>query len=216
MEESTTDQVIVKQMLLGPMMNFVYLIGSKAIGEAAIVDPGFEVDKIIGEAAKDDLRITRIIATHAHMDHVHSLEELRSKTGATVYANRDEVAELQRFTPEVTPLAPDEVMDLGGLGLRFLHTPGHTPGSQCILLGDALISGDTLFVGNIGRCDLPSSDPAALFHSLQSLKLLPDETLVLPGHHYGDRPTSTIGDEKRLNPYMRIPDEETWLRMMGY
>lgn len=208
------NRIVVKQMLLGPMMNFVYIIGSAESGEAVVVDPGWEVDRIIAEAQSDGLRITRIIATHAHMDHVNGVAELTSKTGAAVYAHGREVADLQRFTPEVTALGAE--MELGDLHLRFLHTPGHTPGSICILVGNALISGDTLFVGNIGRCDLPNSDPEALFHSLASLKQLDDDTLVLPGHHYGDRPTSTIADEKRYNPYLRIPDVQTWLRMLGY
>jgi len=210
------NRIVVKQMLLGPMMNFVYIIGSGETGEAAVVDPGWDVDRIISEAASDGLRITRIIATHAHMDHVNGVAELKAKTGATVLAHPQEIPELRRFAPEATALDPDEKLNLGDLRLGFLHTPGHTPGSICILVGNALISGDTLFVGNIGRCDLPNSDPEALFHSLASLKELDDETLVLPGHHYGDRPTSTIADEKRYNPYLRIPDVETWMRMLGY
>ena len=106
---------------------------------------------------------------------------------------------------------------LGEQRIRFLHTPGHTPGSQCFLVDDNLVSGDTLFIGGCGRVDLPGSDPAQMYDSLvNKLRALPDDTVLYPGHDYADRPTSTIGEEKRRNLYMRFNRLEDFLGMMGY
>ena len=110
-----------------------------------------------------------------------------------------------------------EELALGRLRIRFLHTPGHTPGSQCFLVDGRLISGDTLFIGSCGRVDLPGSDPRQLYDSLvNKLKRLPDETVLYPGHNYAARPTSTIGDEKANNLYMRFDRMDQFLGMMGY
>ena len=109
-----------------------------------------------------------------------------------------------------------EEIQAGSLRLRVVHTPGHTPGSQCFLVDGRLISGDTLFIGSCGRVDLPGSDPAQMYDSLvNKLKQLPDDTVLYPGHNYADRPTSTIGDEKRRNLYLRFNRLEDFLGMMG-
>jgi len=108
-----------------------------------------------------------------------------------------------------------DVVDVGQVPVKFIHTPGHTPGSQCFLVGDALVSGDTLFIGSCGRTDLPGSDPAEMYYSLtQRLAALPESTILLPGHNYGG-PSSTLGDEKRGNPFMRYPSLSDFLRVMG-
>ena len=110
----------------------------------------------------------------------------------------------------------DEIA-VGAQRIRLLHTPGHTPGSQCFLVRDNLISGDTLFIGGCGRVDLPGSDPAQMYDSLvNKLRALPDDTVLYPGHDYAERPTSTIGQEKQRNPYMRFKRLEDFLGMMGY
>jgi glyoxylase-like metal-dependent hydrolase (beta-lactamase superfamily II) len=109
-----------------------------------------------------------------------------------------------------------DVLELGNLKIEFIHTPGHTPGSQCFLVNGRLVSGDTLFVKGCGRVDLPGSDPAKMYESLtQKLAKLPDDTILYPGHDYADRPTSTIGDEKRTNYYLRINSLDQWLQLMG-
>jgi glyoxylase-like metal-dependent hydrolase (beta-lactamase superfamily II) len=105
---------------------------------------------------------------------------------------------------------------IGEIDLQFLHTPGHTPGSQCFLLGNRLVAGDTLFVQGCGRVDLPGGDPEAMYHTLTGkLAKLPTDTVLYPGHHYGPTPTSTIGDELRQNQYMRIRSLADWRRLMG-
>ena len=100
--------------------------------------------------------------------------------------------------------------------MKIIHTPGHTPGSQCFLAEKALVSGDTLFVRGCGRVDLPGADPDQMFESLRRLATLPDETVLYPGHNYAEVPTSTIAGEKQMNPYLRIESLETWRQMMGY
>ncbi len=207
--------LVVKQMQIGQMANFVYLIGCRATGEATAVDPGWNAEAILRGAEAEGLRITSIFATHGHMDHVNALSALAERTGAAVYVNRAEMASIARQAPEATGLDDDAEVRVGQQTVRALHTPGHTPGSQCLLVGGRLLTGDTLFVGSIGRADLPGSSPAQLFDSLQRLKALPAETIVLPGHHYGDRQSSTIEHECRYNPYLRIPTLEAFLQIMG-
>jgi len=114
-----------------------------------------------------------------------------------------------------------DAIELGGIRVRFLHTPGHTPGSQCFLVEEAgqpgrLVSGDTLFLGSCGRVDLPGADPAAMYRSLnETLKRLPDETLLYPGHHYSAKPFDTLGHEKRTNPFLRVASLDQFLMFMG-
>jgi glyoxylase-like metal-dependent hydrolase (beta-lactamase superfamily II) len=107
-------------------------------------------------------------------------------------------------------------VELGKISITLLHTPGHTPGSQCFLAGDSLVSGDTLFIGGCGRVDLPGGDPTEMYYSLtRVLARLPDDTSLYPGHNYADRPDSTISREKRENLYLRVPSLDDWLNLMG-
>lgn len=209
-------ELVVRQMQLGPLMNFIYLIGSGSTGEAVAVDPGWEPDEIVAVARGEGLVINKILLTHTHRDHVMTLGRLLERIAVPVYVNKHEAASLRDIASETIAMEGDEEIEVGALTVRTIHTPGHSPGSQCFLVDDHLFSGDTLFVGSCGRCDLPDSDPAALYHSLQRLAELDGKTIVLPGHNYGYRPTSTIEDERQHNPYLRVPSVEMWLRMMGY
>jgi glyoxylase-like metal-dependent hydrolase (beta-lactamase superfamily II) len=142
-----------------------------------------------------------------------------------IYVNEHEAEGTRRITgaskSDLVSKASGDVIELGPVHVRLLHTPGHTPGSQCFLVEEAgqpgrLVSGDTLFLGACGRVDLPGSDPEAMYRSLnQTLKALPDETLVFPGHLYSE-PSGTIGGEKRANPYLRVTSLEQFLSFMGY
>jgi glyoxylase-like metal-dependent hydrolase (beta-lactamase superfamily II) len=107
-------------------------------------------------------------------------------------------------------------LKIGDIEIEFLHTPGHTPGSQCFMVKQTLVSGDTLFIDGCGRVDLPGSSSEDMFHSLQKLATLPDDTLLLPGHNYSQVPRATMEETKRINTYMRINDLETWQMMMGH
>jgi glyoxylase-like metal-dependent hydrolase (beta-lactamase superfamily II) len=117
---------------------------------------------------------------------------------------------------DLIPVEGGSDVAIGNLTVKMLHTPGHTPGSQCFLVGDALVSGDTLFIGSCGRIDLPGSSPEDMYRSLTGvLGALPDDTVLFPGHNYAERPRSTLGDEKRRNPMMRFPTLDGFLRAMG-
>ena len=206
----------VKQLELGPMQNFIYLIGDPATREAAVVDPGWEVPKILAAAEADGYRIRQVFLTHSHFDHVMGLGPLLAAADVPVYVHRDELPFLDFDRANLRPIDHGETVEVGRVPVQLIHTPGHTPGSQCLLVNGRLLSGDTLFVRACGRCDLPGGDPAKLYDSLhQTLKKLDDGTVVLPGHNYAPEPTSTIGDEKRDNPFMKIPTPQEFLRMVG-
>ena len=206
----------LKQLELGPMQNFVYLVGDPATREAAVVDPGWEAPKILAAAAAEGYRITQIFLTHSHFDHVMAVEPLLGAVDVPVYVHEDELPFLDVDRSNLKTIGHGETVDVGRVPVTLLHTPGHTPGSQCLLANGRLLSGDTLFIRACGRCDLPGGDPVKLYESLhQTLKKLDDGTIVLPGHNYAPEPTSTIGDEKQHNPFLKIPTAQEFLRLVG-
>ncbi|OGL05854.1 MAG: hypothetical protein A3I03_13350 [Candidatus Rokubacteria bacterium RIFCSPLOWO2_02_FULL_68_19] len=218
------ETIYLKQMELGPMQNFVYLVGDPATRQCVVVDPAWEIETIVQTAAAADMTIIGALITHTHQDHVGGhlfglnipgVEELLEKVKAKVYVHKAEREFLKGFGSDLVKVDNTDTLQVGRLGLTFLHTPGHTPGSQCFLVDGRLISGDTLFIGSCGRTDLPGSDPSEMYYSLtQRLYKLPDETVLFPGHNYGGA-SSTLGDEKRGNPFMRFPSLGEFLRMMG-
>lgn len=200
------------------MQNFVYLVGDEGRNEAAVVDAGWDIDKIIEAAGDKKLQITKIILTHYHYDHVQKISELFDKTKATVYFHEDEFANLNdlfKNKENIAILKDDDEIKVGKIKIKVIHSPGHTKGSICLLLEDKLITGDTLFVGAIGRTDLPGGDAIKLFESLQKLKRLGDKVEVYPGHDYGATKFSTIGKEKKQNPYFMCRTKEEFLKLIG-
>jgi glyoxylase-like metal-dependent hydrolase (beta-lactamase superfamily II) len=146
---------------------------------------------------------------------IPGVEDLLGRVKAKVYVHKAEREFLRGFGSDVVAVDNHATLAIGRLTLTFMHTPGHTPGSQCFLIDGRLVSGDTLFIGSCGRTDLPGSDPAQMYESLtQRLAALPDSTMLFPGHNYGG-PSSTIGDEKRDNPFMRFASLGDFLRTMG-
>jgi glyoxylase-like metal-dependent hydrolase (beta-lactamase superfamily II) len=224
-------QLYLKQLQLGPMENFVYLVADPVSREAVVIDAAWEIDRLVEIVEQDDLRLKAALVTHFHPDHLggnlmnHHIpgaaELLERNLPIKVYVHKSEADFVSRIaglsaSDLVRTDGTDEI-ELGKLRMRFLHTPGHSPGSQCFLIDGRLISGDTLFIGSCGRVDLPGSDPAQLYDSLvNKLKQLPDETVLYPGHNYANRPTSTIGDERRHNVYMQFKRLEDFLGTMGY
>ncbi|MDQ3827843.1 MAG: MBL fold metallo-hydrolase, partial [Candidatus Tectomicrobia bacterium] len=177
--------VYLKQIELGPMGNYVYLVGDPNTREVAVVDPAWEVERILDLAQENDLTITSILITHSHFDHINGVEGLLNRTSARVFINKAEVEFMQAGWPGLVKVDSGETTRVGGVDITFIHTPGHTPGSQCFLVRDHLISGDTLFIGACGRCDLPGSNPEDMYYSLtQKLAKLDDRTIVFPGHNY--------------------------------
>lgn len=199
------------------MKNFVYLVGPPQGDEAAVIDPAWDVPAILSAAEADGRRLVAAFVTHHHFDHVNGLDALLEARDVPVYAQRDEVefAEVLRgYGHAVRPVAPGEVVDVGALPVRCLHTPGHTVGAQCLACAGALFSGDTLFVNACGRCDLPGGDAGTLRDSLfDVLGRLPDETRLLPGHDYGDVPVSSLGRERAQNPYLRARTREEFIAL---
>ncbi|HEY5658320.1 MAG TPA: MBL fold metallo-hydrolase [Myxococcota bacterium] len=223
-----------QQIPVGQMANFAYLIGSRSTREAFLVDPAWNVDALLDRAESDDMRVVGALATHYHQDHVggslfgmeiEGIARLLARAPVPIYANRHEAEGLAKVTgvsaSDVRRVEGGDVLELGALRIRLLHTPGHTPGSQCFLVEEAgqagrLISGDTLFLGGCGRVDLPGSDPEAMYRSLhETLKRLADETLLYPGHLYSRDAFDTLGNEKRNNPFLRVSSLEQFLAFMG-
>jgi hydroxyacylglutathione hydrolase len=205
----------LKQIEIGPLRNFVYLIGDKEGKECAVVDPAWDVPLILREAEKDGMTISKILITHGHPDHTNGIEEILGKTKAKVYIQKKEAEWLAWKNSDIVKLESGDSLEIGKIRLKTIHTPGHTPGSQCFLLENALVSGDVLFVDSCGRVDLPGGDPKAMYESLMKLKSLEDETILYPGHNYGETPTSTLESQKKNNPYLRFASLESFLDVMG-
>lgn len=208
-----------KQLKVGPMQNFSYIIGDEKIKEAAVVDAGWEIDKLIDTCEKEKLQIKKIILTHSHYDHVQKVDEFASKTNATIYFHEDEYTQIKQHIKnnsiKIIMLKNNDEIKVGSIKIKIIHTPGHTPGAICLLVNDKLLTGDTLFVNAIGRTDLAGGDAIKLFESLQKLKKLNDDVEVYPGHDYGDVPFSTIGGEKKTNPYLKCDTREQFLNLLG-
>jgi len=195
--------VIIRQIPVGLIGNFNYLIGCPAPGKAAIVDPAWEPEQLLKAAEDAGLTITHVLNTHCHHDHVEANGAIKEATDAKIHIHAQEFKYLAHFEPPPGDVSMNDgdTVQVGELIVRWLHTPGHSPGSSCLLVGGHLIGGDTVFVNSIGRTDFPGSDPEAMYHSMVKLKELPDDTIIYPGHDYGPSPTTTIGDQKRDNPY---------------
>jgi glyoxylase-like metal-dependent hydrolase (beta-lactamase superfamily II) len=224
----TGGDVYLVQMELGPMQNFVYLLGDPVARECVVVDPAWDIDAIVETAERDGMALTGALVTHTHQDHVGGsleswgmpgripgVEELVSRVPMKVYVHKAEREFLRGFGSDLVMVDNHDTLAVGRMRLTFLHTPGHTPGSQCFLVDGRLVSGDTLFIGACGRTDLPGSDPTEMYYSLtQRLAALPDETVLFPGHNYGGT-SSTIGAEKQGNAFMRFSALGEFLRAMG-
>jgi glyoxylase-like metal-dependent hydrolase (beta-lactamase superfamily II) len=198
----------LRQLQLGPMENFVYLVGAEGSKQTAIVDPAWDVEQAVELARKDGREITHALVSHHHRDHCNGLVPLLEGAGARVHIGRSDLEWLpDDVRNEVEPLDPGQVVEVGPLRIRALHTPGHTPGSTCFHVESgtgAIFAGDTVFVNACGRCDLPGGDPEQMFGSLGKLGRLGDDVRLYPGHDYGDQPVSSIGREREQNPYFKL------------
>lgn len=210
--------MIIRQFEVGNYMVFSYIIGDEETGKALVIDPADDVQRLIDFAHQHGAEVTYILNTHAHIDHVMGNEEMVRLTGAKIIIHEADSYPLSHpssellslFQAEPSPPADILVKDgdtiwVGKLGLKVIHTPGHSPGSISLCLDDMVFTGDTLFVGSVGRTDLQGGSWDTLESSIRHrLFTLPDDTVVLPGHNYGPAPTSTIRQEKLTNPYLRL------------
>lgn len=235
------DRLYFRQLLAGrdfatsdrlarQMVNFVYLIGDRATGEALVVDPAYDIRGLLDVAAADGMRVTGALATHYHPDHVggdmmgyriSGVRELLTLQPVPIHVQRDEAPWVQRVTgageSDLVLHDSGDVVTVGDLRVELIHTPGHTPGSQCFFVdGRYLVSGDTLFLEGCGRTDLPGGDPAQLYESLtKKLARIPDDAILFPGHLYSAEPSATMGETRRMNFVFKPRTEAEWLAMFG-
>ena len=221
------EDLYLEQLLVGPMDNFIYLIGSKSTREVAIIDPAWDIDALLDHIQEKELKLASVLVTHYHPDHIgggmggHSIEgiaELLEKDPVKIFVHKLEAEGVKKVTGvsdiDLNIVESGDHLTIGENDIEFLHTPGHTPGSQCFKVNNNLVSGDTLFVQGCGRVDLPGSNSEDMFHSLQKLSALPDETILYPGHNYSAEPYESMEKVKEINTYLRIQDLDMWKQIM--
>ena len=214
-EEQWTEpsNLIVEQIEIGPMQNFTYVIGCRRTHEVVIVDPAWDVTNLVEHINNKGYNLTAALATHYHPDHVGGSFGNNEVEGVAKLMGLKKVTALS--DSDIVSVESGDTLKVGDIEIEFLHTPGHTPGSQCFRVKNTLISGDTLFINGCGRVDLPGSNSEDMYHSMCKLCSLPDDTLLLPGHNYGHVPNATMGETKQMNTYLRIDDIDTWKTIMG-
>lgn len=223
MSQNADSELIVEQIQIGPMANFTYLVGSRSTREVMVVDPAWDIDALLERIQAQDYKLTGALVTHYHPDHVggsmgsHNIEglaELLERQGVKAWVHKLEADGVRKVTglseSDLARVDSGDKLAIGNVEVEFLHTPGHTPGSQCFRIHNTLVSGDTLFINGCGRVDLPGSNPDDMYHSMQRLKALPDDTLLLPGHNYAQVPNATMAETRAQNVYLNIDDLATW------
>lgn len=235
-----TDRLYFRQLLTGrdiavddpvarQMVNFVYLVGDRETGEAVVIDPAYDVAGIVDAATADGMRLVGALGTHYHPDHIGGemmgfgiagVRELLALADVPIHVQADEVPWVQQVTgltgDELVAHASGDTVMVGEVPIELIHTPGHTPGSQCFWVDGRLVAGDTLFLEGCGRTDLPGGDPTAMYESLtQRLAKVPDDAILFPGHQYSAAPSAPMGDTRRLNFVFRPRTAEEWLRTFG-
>lgn len=218
----------VRNGLAAQMVNYVYVLGDRVAGECVIIDPAYAVDELLDVIESDGMKLTGVFATHYHADHIggsmmgHKIDgiaQLLGRIDVPIHVNEAEVPWVLRTTEvdQTHVVAHDagDILKVGEIEVSFVHTPGHTPGSQCFLAGGCLISGDTLFLDGCGRTDLPGSDPEAMYDSLQRLAQLPDNTVVYPGHQYSAPASSPMSTVRTSNYVYRTRDKDAWMNWFG-
>lgn len=215
--------------IAGQMVNFAYLIGDRVSGEAMLVDPAYDVEGLLEIVDEEGLKLTGVIGTHYHADHVGGqmmgfdvigISDLLARQDVPIHFQKPET----EFVTKVTGVGSDQLVGhdpgdrvhVGNIPLDLLHTPGHTPGSQCILVQDRLVSGDTLFLDGCGRTDLPGGDAEMLYHSINTgLADVGDDVILCPGHQYSPKPTQSMRETRANNIVYRPKTAEQWLRMFN-
>jgi hydroxyacylglutathione hydrolase len=218
----------VDDPLAGQMVNFVYAVGDRTTGECVLVDPAYAVAELIAAVAADGMSVTGVIASHYHPDHIggsmagytiEGVPALLEHIDVPVHVQAAEAPWVSRTigvsVEELASHQPGDVVSVGGVAVELLHTPGHTPGSQCLLVDGRLVSGDTLFLDGCGRTDLPGSDAEAMYDSLQRLAALPDGTVVFPGHRYSIPSSATMASIREQNYVFEPSSKDQWLTMFG-
>jgi glyoxylase-like metal-dependent hydrolase (beta-lactamase superfamily II) len=239
-EGSSEQRLYFKQLLSGrdfargdqmarQMVNFVYLIGDRDTGEALIVDPAYAVQDLLDILADDAMTPTGVLATHYHPDHVggqmggwslEGISALLEKVEVPVHLQKEELPWVERTTgvaaSQLVGHDSGDVVRVGDIEVELIHTPGHTPGSQCFLVDGRLVAGDTLFLDGCGRTDLPGADPVAMYESITTrLARVPDDAVLFPGHLYSAEPSQSMGETRKWNYVFRPRSLEEWMGMFG-
>lgn len=211
------------------MVNFVYLVGDRETGEAVVVDPAYGVDELLGIVNEDGMHLVGALATHYHPDHIggdmrgfgiEGITRLLEVAPVPIHVQADEAPWVTRVTgvgaDSLVAHSGGDVVEVGAVPITLVHTPGHTPGSQCFLVDGRLIAGDTLFLDGCGRTDLPGGDPEAMYESLTTrLARIPDDTVLYPGHLYSPEPSATMGHTREHNMVFRPSSAEQWVAMFA-
>lgn len=211
------------------MVNFAYAIGDRMTGECVLVDPAYSADDLLDLVEADGMRVVGVLASHFHADHiggnlmghqVNGVAQLLERCECPVHVQRAETPWVLRTSglgaDQLVEHDGGDIVSVGAFDIRLVHTPGHTPGSQCFHVEGRLVSGDTLFLDGCGRTDFPGSDPAAMYDSLQTLAAMPDGTVVYPGHRYSTPSCATIEAVRSSNYVFRPTSKEQWLTMFGH
>jgi glyoxylase-like metal-dependent hydrolase (beta-lactamase superfamily II) len=234
-----SDRLYFRQLLSGrdfakgdgiatQMRNFAYLIGDRQTGDCLVVDPAYAAGDLVDALQTDGMHLSGVLVTHHHPDHVggsmmgfelKGLAELMERVSVPVHVNSEEALFVSRITGismgDLTQHENGDKVSVGDIDIELLHTPGHTPGSQCFLLDGRLVAGDTLFLEGCGRTDFPGGDSDEMFRSLQKLARLPGDPTVFPGHWYSLEPSASLSEVKRSNYVYRVSDLDQWRMFMG-
>jgi len=234
------DRLYFKQLLSGrdfakgdqmarQMVNFVYLIGDRVTGEAVVVDPAYAVQDLLDILEADGMTLTGALGTHYHPDHVggqmagfslEGISALLDKVQVPIHVQKEELPWVERTTgvggTHLVGHDSSDVVRVGEVEIELIHTPGHTPGSQCFLVDGRLVAGDTLFLDGCGRTDLPGADPAAMYDSINHrLARVPDDAVLFPGHLYSADPSQLMGETRKWNYVFRARSLEEWMAAFG-
>lgn len=236
---ASTDRLYFRQLLSGrdfaaddviaqQMRNFAYLIGDRETGDAVMVDPAYAAGDLLDTLEADGMALSGVLVTHHHPDHVggsmmgfelKGLAELLERVSVPVHVNTHEAQWVSRVTgipmSDLTTHEHGDRVDVGAIDIELLHTPGHTPGSQCFLLDGRLVAGDTLFLDGCGRTDFPGGDVDEMFRSLQQLATLQGNPTVFPGHWYSTQPSASLAEVKDTNYVYKVSELDQWRSLMG-
>lgn len=238
--EADENRIYFRQLLSGvqlgqsdpsaaSMANFIYLIGDRRTKECVAVDPAWDVGGLLKIIEDDGMKLTGVLVTHYHPDHVggsifgmeiQGLPELMEINPVPIFVNKHEAEGLKKVTgvsmSDMRLMDNEDTTKVGEIEISFMHTPGHTPGSQCFRVKNSLVAGDTLFLQGCGRVDLPGGDSAEMYRTLtQRLAKVEGDTILYPGHNYGAKPSAPMSDVRRDNHYLRVNSLEDWLSLMG-
>ena len=199
-----SDKVMVKQVMVGAMANYAYIIKDMDTGKGVIIDPGWDTGRLISICKGNNIDVQAVLATHSHFDHINDAYTIVREFDADFYIHSSEVGQVKEIDrKKIITVEDGSEIKIGSLVIKVMHTPGHSPGSVCYILDNNVFTGDTLFIDAIGRTDLEGGDVHQMFESLGKIRKLSNNMMLYPGHEYGPKPFATVEEQKRTNPYLK-------------